>query len=62
MAKCSSDPWVAYPEANVQVRDRVVGIVAHFTPRGSVFGGNSFYRSDKQKAVYPLSRTSKLEA
>ena len=29
---------------------------------GSVFGENSFYRSDKPKAVYPLSRTSKLAA
>ena len=38
MAKRSSDgdPRVAYPEAKVQVRDivRVVGIVAHFAPRG----------------------------
>ena len=37
-AKRSSDPRVAYPEVNVQVR------------------------SDRPKAVYPLSRTSKLEA
>ena len=36
----SSDPMVAYPEVIVQVRDlvRVVGIVAPFAPRGSVFG------------------------
>ena len=49
VAKRSSDPRVAYPEVNVQVRDivRVVG---------------THKRSDKPKAVYPLSRTSKLEA
>ena len=36
VAKRSSDPRVAYPEVNVQVRDllRVVGIVAPFAPRG----------------------------
>ena len=36
----SSDPMVAYPEVKVQVRDLVivVGIVAPFAPRGSVFG------------------------
>ena len=36
MAKRSSDPRVAYPEVNVQVRDlvRVVGFVAPFAPRG----------------------------
>ena len=36
VAKCSSDPRVAYPEVNVQVRDlvRVMGIVAPFAPRG----------------------------
>ena len=36
MAKRSSDPRVAYPEVNVQVRDLVrgVGIVAPFAPRG----------------------------
>ena len=64
VAKRSSDPWVAYHEVNVQVRDlvRVVGIVAPFAHGGSVFGENSFYRSDKPKAVYPLSRTFKLEA
>ena len=64
VAKRSSDPRVAYPEVNVQVRDlvRVVGIIPPL-PRGdSVFGENSFYRSDKPKAVYPLSRTFKLEA
>ena len=36
MAKRSSDPRVAYPEVNVQVRDlvRVVDIVAAFALRG----------------------------
>ena len=36
VAKRSSDPRVAYPEVNVQVRDlvRVVDIVALFAPRG----------------------------
>ena len=36
----SPDPMVAYPEVKVQERDlvRVVGIVAPFAPRGSVFG------------------------
>ena len=39
VTKRSSDPGVAYPEVNVQVRDleRVVGIVAHFAPRGFSF-------------------------
>ena len=64
VAKRSSDPRVAYPAVTVQVRDlvRVVGIVAPLPRGGSVFGENSFYRSDKPKAVHPLSRTSKLEA
>ena len=64
VAKRSSDPRVAYPEVNVQVQDLVrgVGIVAPFAPRGFSIRGNSFYRSDRPKAVYPLSRTSKLEA
>ena len=70
VAKRSSDPRDAYPEVNVQVRDlvRVVDIVAPPSPPpplprgGSVFRENSFHRSDKPKAVYPLSRTSKLEA
>ena len=36
VAKHSSDPRVAYPEVNAQVRDlvRVVGIVAPFAPQG----------------------------
>ena len=47
MTKRSSDPRVAYPEVKVQVRDlvRVVGIVAPFAPRGSVFRENSSYRA-----------------
>ena len=47
MAECSSDPRIAYPEVKVQVRDlvRVVGIVAPFAPRGSVFRGSSSYRT-----------------
>ena len=49
VAKRSSDPRVAYPEVNVQVRDLVRVVGTHT-------------RSDKPKAVYPLSRTSKLEA
>ena len=38
MVKRSSDPWVAYPEVKVQVRDlvRVVGIVSPFVTRGGV--------------------------
>ena len=49
MAKRSFDPRVAYPEVKVQVRDlvRVVGIVASFVPRSSVFGENSFYRAPR---------------
>ena len=44
VAKHSSNPRVAYPEVNVQVRDlvRVVSIVASFAPRG--FSIYSFYR------------------
>ena len=49
VAKRSSDPRVAYPEVNVQVLDLVRVVGTHT-------------RSDKPKAVYPLSRTSKLEA
>ena len=47
MAKRSSDSRVAYPEVKVQVRHlvRVVGIVAPFAPRWSVFRENSFYRA-----------------
>ena len=47
VAKRRSDPRVAYPEFKVQVRGivRVVGIVASFAPRCSVFGENSFYRA-----------------
>lgn len=54
VTKRSSDPRVAYPEVNVQVRDleRVVGIVAHFAPRGSV--SDLFTRVE-----YYLSRVNK---
>ena len=64
MAKLSSDPRVAYPEVNVQVRDLCeLWVLLPPLPRGgSVFGENSFYRSDKPKAVYPLFCTSKFEA
>ena len=48
MAKCSSDPRVAYPEVKVQVRDlvRVVGIVAPFAPSGKI-------RFIEPQGVYP---------
>ena len=47
MAKRSSDHWEAYPEVKVQVRDLVlvVGNVASFVPRRSVFEENSFLSS-----------------
>ena len=50
VAKRSSDPRVAYPE-KVQVRDlvHVMGILASFVPRGSIFGENSFYRAPEGK-------------
>ena len=66
VAKHSSNPRVAFPEVNVQVRDlvRVVGIVAAFAPRGFSIRGKfvlsginghrrTHTRSDKLKAVYP---------
>ena len=64
VAKRNSDPGVAYPEIKVQVRDlvHVVGIVASFAPRESVFGDTSFYRAPGGKwaqetcAVYPQQR------
>ena len=48
-----ANPWVAYLEVKVQVQDlvRAVGIVASFAPRGSVFGGNSFYRAPAGKCA-----------
>ena len=41
MIKLSSEPWVAYPEVKVQVRDlvRVVGIAAPFVPMGGQYSG-----------------------
>ena len=64
VANRSSDPRVAYTEVKVQVRDQVhvVGIVASFAPRESVFGENSFYRAPGGKwaqetcAGYPQRR------
>ena len=40
MIKHSSDPRIAYPELNFQIRDivRVVSIVALFAPPGPVYG------------------------
>ena len=64
MAKRSSDPREAYPEINIQVWDlvRVVGVVAPFVPRGFSFWGKFVLSIGQAKTVYPLSRTSKLEA
>ena len=47
VAKRSSDQRVAYHDVNVQVRNLVrdMSIVAHFAPRGSVFGEHLFYRA-----------------
>ena len=64
MAKRNSDPGVAYLEIKVQVRDlvHVVGIVASFAPRESVFGENLLYRAQGGKwtletcAGYPQQR------
>ena len=39
VAKRSSDPRVAYPDVKVQKRDRAVGIVAPFPPRGNRYPG-----------------------
>ena len=55
-----------YRESQVMFRDGTVWVLLKDPvgtgSAGSVFGENSFYRSDRPKAVYPLSRTSKLEA
>ena len=61
VAKRSSDPRVAYPKVNVQVRDLVrgVGIVAPFAPRGFSIRRKFVLSIELPKAVYPLSRTSK---
>ena len=64
VAKRSSDPRVAYPEVNVQVRDlvRVVGSVAPFAPRGFSIRGKFVLSIGQAKSTLPaLSSTSKLE-
>ena len=55
MAKRSSDPRVAFPEVNVQVRDlmRVVGIVAPFTPRGFNIRGKFVLSTGQAKSSKP---------
>ena len=60
VAKRSSDPRVAYPEVNVQVRDlvRVVGIVAPFSPRGFSIRKNFVLSIGQPKAVYPRCRAA----
>ena len=58
VAKRSSDPQVAYPEVNVQVRDlvRVVGIVAPFAPRGfSIWGKFVLSIGQAKSSIPPLS-------
>ena len=51
VAKRSSDPRVAYPEVNIQVRDlvRVVGIVAPFALRGFSIRGKFVLSIGSQK-------------
>ena len=55
VAKHSSDPRVAYPEVNVQVRDlvRVVGIVAPFAPRGFSIRGKFVLSIGQAKSSIP---------
>ena len=55
MVKRSSDPRVAYPEVNVQVRDLVrgVGIVAHFAPRGFSIRGKFVFSIGQAKRSIP---------
>ena len=55
VAKRSSDPWVAYPEVNVQVRDlvRVVGIVAPFASRGFSIRGKFVLSTGQAKSSIP---------
>ena len=55
VAKRSSDPRVAYPEVNVQVRDlvRVVGIVALFAPRGFSIRGKFVLSIGQAKSSIP---------
>ena len=55
VSKRSSDPRVAYPEVNVQVRDlvRVVGIVALFAPRGFSIRGKFVLSIGQAKSSIP---------
>ena len=55
VAKRSSDPRVAYPEVNVQVRYlvRVVGIVALFAPRGFSIRGKFVLSIGQAKSSIP---------
>ena len=64
MAKRSSDPRVAYPEVNVQVRDlvRVVGIVSPFAPRGFSIRGKFVLSIGQAKSSIPALSYFKLEA
>ena len=54
-AKRSSEPRVAYPEVNVQIRDlvRVVGIVAPFAPRGFSIRGKFVLSIGQAKSSIP---------
>ena len=56
VAKRSSDPRVAYPEVNVQVRDlvRVVGIVAPFVLRGFSIRGKFVLSIGQAKSSIPF--------
>ena len=55
VAKRSSDPRVAYPDVNVQVRDlvRVVSIVAPFAPRGFSIRGKFVLSIGQAKSSIP---------
>ena len=55
VAERSSDPRVAYPEVNVQVRDllRVVGIVAPFAPRWFSIRGKFVLSIGRAKSSIP---------
>ena len=55
VAKRSSDPRVAYPEINIQVRDlvRVVGVVAPFAPRGLSVRGKFVLSIGQAKSRIP---------
>ena len=55
VAKCSSDPRVAYPEVNVQARDLVRGvdIVAPFAPRGFSIRGKFVLSIGQAKSSIP---------